>query len=148
MNTLNIKAGSTESLVELIQLYLKLVHEYSTELLMVLSINDLTEWRGMEVPQKGNFNNSEWSYAFHGSGCFISSQEYDVDFEFDKHCNVGGFDVWRLWSFVEDNEELYSSFTDFKDRKYLEEVFSLLKNKGVIAKRNGNQESDLYFLND
>ncbi len=116
--------------------------------MMVLSINDLTEWRGMRVPEKGRFNNSEWSYAFHGSGCFISSQEYDVDFEFDKHCNVGGFDVWRLWSFLEDNEELYSSFTDFKDRKYLEEVFSLLKNKGVIAKRNGNQESDLYFLND
>ena len=147
MNTRNIKTDSKENLVGLIQLYLKFVDDFSMELLVALNINNLTEWKERKIPQEGTFNDSKWSYAFHGSGCCIANQKYEVDFEFDMYCEVGGFDVWRLWSFVEDNEELCSAYIDFKDRKYLDQNFRVLIREGIIVNKNAGKESDLYFLN-
>ena len=144
----DIEVDSCDNLVVLIKLYCQLVNQYSQQLSLALKVSDLTDWRVNKVAQQGQFNQSQWRYAFHGSGCFISSQQYHVDFEFDKHCDVGGFDVWRLWSFVEDNEEKCLIFSEFKDKKHLEKIFAQLNDMGVISMMNGHKQSDLFFVSN
>jgi len=114
--------------MQLINLYIQTVLSYSSNLATFLCLVNLTEWKSRKIPIRGDFNDG-WSYTFHGSGCHIVSPDIEVDFEFDTECKVGGFDLWRLWSFVCDNDEIAAKFSAFIDKKVIQNAFeSLLKN--------------------
>ena len=129
-------------LIQLIEFYVETVLVYSATLTRALELSNLANWRSHNVPMKDEFGEG-WSYAFHGTGCFISSSELEIDFEFDANCEVGGFDVWRLWSFVCDNSKVSSAFLTFTDKEKMEKVFNQLVDANLIQERAG-----LYRLTD
>lgn len=146
MNILNIKGKSAQDLHELVSVYLNTVNQFRAELSHALDIKELSEWRTFKVPIKGKFNNSKWSYAFHGTGCWIASEKLEVDFEFGNNTNTIGFDVWRLWSFIEDNESIKEQYSEFRNKKSLESAFNALTNDGIISKGNIETGEELYYL--
>ena len=125
-----------ELLIELMKLYVETVLSFSSTLSGLLQLSDLTTWRSKGVSIKDSFDEG-WSYAFHGSGCCIFSPGLEVDFEFNSDCQVGGFDVWRLWSFVCDNDEVSSKFSKFTDKMVIEEAFNELLNNRLIEEDAG-----------
>jgi hypothetical protein len=129
-----------ELFIRLINLYIKTVFSFSNILSSFLQLVDLTEWRSKGVPIQGEFNDG-WSYTFHGSGCCIASPDIEVDFEFDSDCKVGGFDVWRLWSFVCDNEEVGAKFSEFKDKKAIQAAF-----EAAVEDRQIEEDAGLHRL--
>ena len=95
---------------------------YSATLTRALELSNLANWRSHNVPMKDEFG--EGGHMRSMELDTISSSELETDFEFDANCEVGGFDVWRLWSFVCDNSKVSSAFLTFTDkekrwRKYL-----------------------------
>ncbi|MCP5162856.1 MAG: hypothetical protein H6999_04045 [Hahellaceae bacterium] len=142
MNTHNIDSKNVESLIRLIKLYVSTVFLFSSKLSHFFKLDKLTDWRSKGIPVQGNFDDG-CSYAFHGTGCNIISPEAEVDFEFDVDGEVGGFDVWRLWSFVCDNEKICAEFVSFSDKNYLQVVFDMALD-GQLLKKSG----DLYRLVD
>lgn len=139
MNIQNI-----DLLIKLIKLYVETVVFFSNKLSISLKIENLTDWRAFKIPIQGSFCN-DYLYAFHGSGCFISSPDIEVDFEFDEKCQVGGFDMWRLWSFISDNQEnkIFAEFIEFIDKNELEETWNILLKRNIIKKYG-----DMYYLSD
>ena len=123
-------------LIQLIESYVETVSLYSKTLSRFLKLSDLTNWKSHNIPIKAKFNDG-WLYAFHGSGCHISSPELEVDFEFDSNCEIGGFDVWRLWSFVSDNSKVSSTFSIFANKENIEKVFNQLLDADLIEKHAG-----------
>jgi hypothetical protein len=93
------------------------------------------DWRSSGIPIRGDFDDG-WSYAFHGSGCIITSPDMEVDFEFDGKGQVGGFDLWRLWSFVCDNQkhEECIKFIEFVDKEKTQEIFDVAIVNKLIKK--------------
>ena len=141
MNSRNIDSSNVELLIQLIELYVETINVYSAKLSKDLEIDNLAEWRSAGVPIRGTFG-GEWTYAFHGTGCCITSPEMDVDFEFGLDCGVGGFDVWRLWVFVCDNESICADFLDFSDKKRLKQSFQEAARGKLISGPVG----ELYYL--
>ena len=133
MNIHNIDSKNIEQLIRLIKLYVSTVLFFSSELSNALKLNKLVDWRSQGIPVQGHFNNG-WSYSFHGSGCNITSPDMEVDFEFDLDCEVGGFDVWRLWSFVCDNEKLSDKFSGFSNKQQLQTVFDAALESQLLKK--------------
>lgn len=136
MNSHSTKFPQGELFMQLINLYIKTVFSFSSVLSSFLHLVDLTEWRSKGIPIRGEFNGG-WSYTFHGSGCCISSPNIEIDFEFDSDCRVGGFDVWRLWSFVCDNEEVGVKFSEFKDKKVIQAAFNAALEDDKIEANSG-----------
>lgn len=142
MNSRSIDSPNIELLIQLINLYIKTVLLFSSKLSSFLQLDKLTDWRSLGIPIQGKFDDG-WSYAFHGSGCIIYSPNMEVDFEFDKDCQIGGFDVWRLWSFVCDNEKVCDEFSEFADKKRLQAIFDI-----AIENHTLKQKGSLYHLVD
>ncbi|TBW47489.1 hypothetical protein EZI54_22650 [Marinobacter halodurans] len=136
MNTHNINSKNVEPLVRLIKLYVDTIFLFSSKLSHFYKLDQLTDWRSQGIPIQGAFDDG-WSYAFHGTGCSITSPDVEVDFEFDVNCEVGGFDVWRLWSFVCDNEEMRIKFSEFSDKKHLQKVFDVAVENHFLKKHGG-----------
>lgn len=145
MNIHNTNSMHVGLLIRLINFYLETVNSFSTKLLEFLKVEDLTDWRSLNIPIRGDFSEG-WSYAFHGSGCRISSPGLEVDFEFDTTCKVGGFDLWRLWSFICDNEDACAEFKVFQDKEKLRQVFNEAVLDNLITPMNEYEENGLYHL--
>jgi hypothetical protein len=109
---------------------------FSKKLSCFLKLDTLTNWRSKGIPIHGDFDDG-WSYAFHGTGCNIASPDMEVDFEFDTDCKIGGFDVWRLWSFVCDNEKICAEFSEFSDKKHLQVAFDMALESQFLKKNEG-----------
>ena len=90
MNTHSTDSKNVELLIRLIKLYVGTVLLFSSKLSHFLKLDRLTDWRTLGVPIQGDFDEG-WSYAFHGTGCNITSPDAEVDFEFDEGCEVGSF---------------------------------------------------------
>lgn len=136
MNSHNTDSKNVELLIRLVKIYVSTVLLFSDKLCHFLALNKLTDWRSSGIPNQGNFDDG-WSYAFHGAGCNIASPDMEIDFEFDEDCEVGGFDVWRLWSFVCDNEKMCDEFSEFSDKKWLQTVFDLALEDHLLQKHEG-----------
>lgn len=139
-------ASNVEIFLFLVKTYIDAVIIASRELCDFLKLTNLADWRSADVPIKGAFNNGLWKYAFHGSGCAIVTSDYEIDFEFDINCAIGGFDVWRLWSFVCDNQSLSLKFDAFRDKKNVESAFNNAIAQNLIRQEVDGKPSDLYFL--
>ncbi|WP_419905546.1 DUF6896 domain-containing protein [Kiloniella sp.] len=139
------KRRKAEQLIELIKLYTKTLDELSGELLNNLDIDDLTLWISLKLPQKAEFKTKGLSYYFHGSGCYITSPGINIDFEFDLDCSVGGFDVWRISSFVSDNEAIASMYPQFENIETIEKYFNHLIERDTIVQHT--KPNGLYWLN-
>ncbi|OUS13493.1 hypothetical protein A9Q97_04910 [Rhodospirillales bacterium 47_12_T64] len=127
--------SNAQELVEIIKLYTKSVLPLSSKLSNLLKIEKLSDWRSLKAPIKDDFSDNDLSYYFHGSGCCITSSTMVVDFEFDLDCSIGGFDAWRIWSFINNNENIASSFPHFNSIRIVEEYFASLIQSGLIIQK-------------
>ncbi len=141
-----VSSNIVKVLLHLIKEYVEKVLFVSKELSDSFGLEKLCSWKSAGIPISGYLKNNRWKYAFHGSGCSVVSSEFQVDFEFDINCIVGGFDIWRLWSFVCDNENLDADLKLFKDKKFLESTFEKAYELKLIRKEIDGKQSDLYFL--
>jgi len=147
LNIHNINDDVVKTLLYLlIKEYIKKVLFASKELSNLFGLEKLCHWRAVGIPVSGYLKNNRWKYAFHGSGCEVMSPEFQVDFEFDINCNVGGFDIWRLWSFVCDNENIDVELKLFRNKNILESAFKKASELNLIRKEVDGKQSDLYFL--
>ena len=136
MNFHNTNIARGELFTQLVNLYTQTIFSFSSALSNFLQLSDLVEWRTKKIPSSGSFDDC-WSYSFHGSGCCIASPVTEIDFDFDLDCKIGGFDVWRLWLFVCDNEEVSAKFSEFKDKKALQLAFEVALENHQIEQRAG-----------
>jgi len=87
----------------------------------------------VEGSRKGTFayKGKTVRYKFHGSGCLVSYQDYDVDFDYDFNDDgrYDGFDPWFLLQFweyrrskypmLEDRDKLEGLLEEFVEEKML-----------------------------
>jgi len=45
-------------------------------------------------------------YSFHGTGCMITTPEFEVDFDYAKEGGCTGIDTWFLFDFIESNPSI------------------------------------------
>jgi len=119
-----------ELLIKLIILYIKNIKKVEKILLESLKLDKLCYWKSEKKPITDRIRNLK--YAFHGSGCWVSTVEYEIDFEFDINCNVGSFTIWNLWNFICDNHEIREEFIIFLNKQNLKETCLALEFKGLI----------------
>lgn len=129
-------------LLMLIDEYINIVQKEVEKLSIFLRQKNLCDWRSNNIPIKGTFEDGLYRYSFHGSGCEITTPEYCFDFEFSVDCKIGGFDTWRLWTFLTDNN-LGKKYQVLHDEVKLKELFNKLKEKKLIFQKDPN---DVYFL--
>ena len=61
-----------------------------------------TEWTGIDAEQRGTTSDNI-QYFIHGYGIAMKDGEIKVDFDLGDQGQINGFDLWRLWGFIEDN---------------------------------------------
>lgn len=126
-----------EDCLELICDYLKCVEE-AMRLLRVYygDVDFLKKVVKNKIPRE--FDLEEREFFFHGKGCRVTTQFYEVDFDFLGKGAYGVFDSWRL-----------RKFSNFFNNKYsrlgnLEEQLSQLQECGLVEKVVGSE--DTFFL--
>jgi hypothetical protein len=141
--TLIIHNTNIKNLNQLIELYINTVNELSKKLTDCLKVNNLCdrgERRERKIFLKGECNKYSLKYYFHGIGCHIETTTIEIDFDFGDNCSLGGFDIWRLWCFISDNN-LSKKFNIFKDKVFLEKILLELEKNNQIVKCK-----ELYYL--
>lgn len=84
-------------------------------------------------------------YAFHGIGLAIHFKDQFIDFDLalfpePRH---DGFDIWRLWGFIEKQPTKYSKYLD---KNVLEKEFKTLIDQGIIVRPQTMDGTYLYFF--
>lgn len=87
---------------ELIESYVECVHSMVVLLKVELNCDDLLKGvKSEKFPRQGEIGVSErLSYRFHGIGCRVIGNGFEVDFDFVPS-GVIGFDTWRLYNYWE-----------------------------------------------
>ena len=100
----------------------------------------LTAWRTGHIARCGEITN-KLSYEFHGVGCLITINNLDVDFDFGNNNTFGGFEPWRLYSFV---SQMIHKYPRYVNKSILDKDFKELIEKGIIF--CPKDEHGLYYL--
>lgn len=80
--------------------------------------NSNTEWACNGIPQRGELPGGV-SYFKHGYGVAVHDGNGAVDFDFGDHGEITGFNVSRLWGFLESTHDRLG----FRSKEELELVF-------------------------
>jgi hypothetical protein len=101
--------------------------EFTVEKLReVTGIIDLMRaWKSGDLKQADSFAGIR--YEFHGAGIYIEveAENLKVDVDFLPGGQVGGFDSWRIWQWVQSRPRYYPAFTTHQAvREALQELFA------------------------
>jgi hypothetical protein len=134
---------STTRLLELGRLFQKRVRD-AAELVMqyrgVAMPYEPSEWRSLIKPSIGQLDpEGRYKYRLHGYGMEIHGPDFKVDWDFGKQGEINGYDWWRLWLFVTENQVGYE---EFKDKEFLIKTVDLAYADGLLIRRTGDQ---LYY---
>lgn len=126
----------------MIERLIQLIHEYQSRVQEAVELFEF--YKGLkqpqhpqncqssEIPQSGYLDSSEQIYYFiHGYGCCVRLPSGSVDWDFGQEGQIDGFDVWRLYAFVERGTQ---NFPEFRDKKVLTTVFAEAESKGLFHK--------------
>lgn len=69
------------------------------------------DWVKTDIPNRGQLEGGI-HYHKHGYGCAVSLSTGKVDFDFGRHGEIGGFDVWRLTDFADSKLPEYGFATE------------------------------------
>ncbi|WP_338525238.1 hypothetical protein NUH87_06240 [Pseudomonas batumici] len=69
------------------------------------------DWVKTGIPNRGVLEGGIHYYK-HGYGCAVSLSTGKVDFDFGRHGEIGGFDVWRLTDFADSRLPEYGFATE------------------------------------
>lgn len=127
-------------LTNLINQYLQVGKSFLTRFFFEKKLstpNSYMEWIVTNIDQIGKLSH-DTEYIKHGAGIRFKDSKWKIDIDFGIDGEWNGFDEWRLFSFLEDNN-LKSRFTsDQEIKEFLEEG---VKNN-IFTKKD-----ELYFLN-
>ncbi|WP_080407077.1 DUF6896 domain-containing protein [Burkholderia ubonensis] len=79
------------------------------------------DWIETEIPVHGELEGGV-HYFKHGSGCAVKLPTGEVDFDFGKDGEIGGFDEWRLTRFAKNKLEEYGFETEDSLKKHFTEA--------------------------
>jgi len=132
-----------EKLLELIADYQSMVNKGVTELQKTYSTTEILKgWHQKKIPKSGILP-SGIEFDFHGIGCILTIDGFDVNFDYGPNNRFDGFDLWRLSCFVNEKKNTYSEY--FSNKNLLKCHFLELEDKGVIYQLESTSSS-LYFL--
>ena len=95
---------SEERLVELIEGFCAAVLSLSGMVCRAFSVQDLLAGvKSKRIPRAAKLENGI-EFQFHGRGCRIWDSRTWVDFDFLPDGKLDGFDAWRLYWFIEENQ--------------------------------------------
>lgn len=98
---------------------------------------------GLFASQGEIHNETSLKFSFHGYGCAVTTNNYEVDFDFDANGNCTTFDAWRLMLFAQSQPGHYGVL---EDRDRTEHELQDLEKKGVVAKAGNHPNSSFYQL--
>ncbi len=104
----------------------------------------LDAWMNRKVAKEGQLT-SELSYKFHGVGCFLIYDNYDINFDFGPNGRFDGFDEWRLRDYI--SQKKYD-FPEYQNPSKLEKDFEKLKSLGVIVCPRWEPSKHLYYYKE
>lgn len=134
----------------MIERLIQLIHEYQSRVQEAVELFECykglkqpqhpLEWQSSSIPQSGYLDPSEQiAYFLHGYGCCVRLPTGTVDWDFGQEGQIDGFDVWRLYEFVQRGTQ---NFPEFRDEEVLKGVFAEAKSKGLFHK----SDYILYYL--
>lgn len=88
-------------------------------------------------------NEAKLTFSFHGYGCAVTTNNYEVDFDFDANGGCTTFDAWRLMLFAQSQPGRYGGLDN---RECIEQEFQDLKKKGVLVSLDDIAKSSFYRL--
>lgn len=117
---------------EKILVALKIMHRSGIP--MPLSCN---HWIELDIPISGELDGGV-KYHKHGAGCLVKLSSGDVNFDFGKQGEVGGFNLWWLILFAGENLSTYG----FNSKDEVADCLSEALEKGELVCPDG----DLYYI--
>ncbi|MBW4695267.1 MAG: hypothetical protein KME27_26250 [Lyngbya sp. HA4199-MV5] len=134
----------------MIERLIQLIHEYQNRVQEAVELFEYykglkqpqhpLEWQFSGIQQSGYLDpGKQISYFLHGYGCCVHLPSGRVDWDFGQEGQIDGFDVWRLYEFVEGGTQ---NFPELQDEEVLEAVFAEAESKGLFHK----SDYILYYL--
>lgn len=99
--------------------------------------NSNMQWVGTDIPQNGLLD-GDIAYVKHGIGCAVYLPDGKVDFDFGRHGEINGFDVWRLFLFARERLSIYG----FESQDTLEGYFETAISEGHLVR----SDDSLYYV--
>lgn len=82
-------------------------------------------------------------FRFHGFGCAVTTDAYEVDFDFDADSNCTSFDSWRLMLFAQSQPGKYG---ELENRDRIEHELLILQKKGIVMKQDNDLHTNFYQM--
>jgi len=99
-------------------------------------------YRSSSIPERGELGEvADWTYKFHGGGCYFKMGDSRVDVDFGPDSRVDGFDAGRLLRFAQ--ETLGDQTFDYPS---LRSELRLMCEQGELLYPELPPNSHLYFL--
>ncbi|RKZ80854.1 MAG: hypothetical protein DRR19_22985 [Candidatus Parabeggiatoa sp. nov. 1] len=104
--------------------------------------NVLQAYRQKIIPKSG-WLSENLKYDFHGVGCFLIYEHYDINFDFGPNGRCDGFDEWRIYDYLSQNQEKYPYY--YLNNKQIKEDFKALVRSGIIYCPRWEPSRHLYY---
>ena len=120
-----------------------LVHDYQTAvyravaLLNAKSEQDKGFQQNQEVPGvwTGYLDEAKQvRYHFHGTGCFVTTPDFQVDFDYACEGGCTGIDTWFMVSFLRSNPAMKAKYPLLTNGDQVEQALQELLKEGVLTR--------------
>jgi hypothetical protein len=97
--------------------------------------------------RQGYLDDSKRStYSFHGIGCFVTTEEFKVDFDFGHERRCDGLDPWFVFHFLEDNKTIKDKYPLLLSSEHVESLLQDLEEEGVAVSNVFPMSESKYYL--
>lgn len=88
-------------------------------------------------------------YAFHGAGCYVTTDEFKVDFDFGGEARCDGIDTWFLFDFLRSNATVKAKYPLLTSGEQLEQLLQKLEEDQLVMRGvEGSHEWTYYLVTD
>lgn len=137
-----MKTKQNSRLVQVIDSYLSEIESAVKLMKDLLSYDDLLNaWLNRKVAKEGQLT-PKLSYKFHGVGCLLIFDKYDINFDFGPNGRCNGFDEWRLNDYI---SQKLADYPEYQNPSKLKEDFNELVAAGVIICPRWEPSKHLYY---
>jgi hypothetical protein len=85
-------------------------------------------------------------YHFHGIGCYITTPEFEVDFDYALEGGCTGIDAWFLFAFLKSNSFIRLKFPLLTSGEQVEQLLEELTQEGLLTKYLYSAHDRRYYL--
>lgn len=73
-------------------------------------------------------------YQFHGTGCFVTTPEFRVDFDYACEGGCTGIDTWFMVDFLKSNPAIKAKYPLLTNGDQVEQILQELAEEGVLTR--------------